>query len=90
MQDLSFLLKDPLRDPSVPAAHQLQDRLLEIRRQSKLPAATRERIALAVAEITANRNGTSNDPKGDAAVRFAAKVVSERGGDTFKTVMWKL
>jgi uncharacterized peroxidase-related enzyme len=69
-----------------------------------LPAATRERIALAVAEINgcdyclsaqaylggnlaklddaeiaANRNGTSNDPKADAAVRFAAKVVRERG-----------
>ena len=69
-----------------------------------LPAATRERIALAVAEIngcdyclsahtylgknlaklddaeiTANRNGTSNDPKADAAVRFAAKIARERG-----------
>ncbi|MDX2234427.1 MAG: carboxymuconolactone decarboxylase family protein [Hyphomonadaceae bacterium] len=69
-----------------------------------LPAATRERIALAVAEIngcdyclsahtylgknvaklddaeiTANRNGASNDPKADAAVRFAAKVAHARG-----------
>jgi len=69
-----------------------------------LPAATRERIALAVAEvngcgyclsahtyiaknmsklddaeITANRNGASNDPKADAAVRFAAKVATARG-----------
>ena len=69
-----------------------------------LPAATRERIALAVAEIngcsyclsahtylgknvaklddaemTANRSGASNDPKADAAVRFAAKVTRERG-----------
>ena len=69
-----------------------------------LPAATRERIALAVAEINgcdyclsahtylgknlaklddaeiaANRNGVSNDPKADAAVRFAAKIVRERG-----------
>lgn len=69
-----------------------------------LPAATRERIALAVAEvnncnyclsahtylgknlaklddaeITANRNGTSNDSKADAAVRFAAKIARERG-----------
>ncbi len=69
-----------------------------------LPAATRERIALAVAEIngceyclsahtylgknvaklddaeiTANRNGTSNDPRADAAVRFAAKVANARG-----------
>tara|TARA_R110002072_G_scaffold51223_1_gene137333 strand:- start:321 stop:872 length:552 start_codon:yes stop_codon:yes gene_type:complete len=69
-----------------------------------LPAATRERIALAVAEIngcdyclsahtylgkniaklddaemTANRNGASNDPKADAAVRFAARIVGLRG-----------
>jgi uncharacterized peroxidase-related enzyme len=69
-----------------------------------LPAATRERIALAVAEINgcdyclsahsylgrtlaklddaeiaANRAGTSNDPKADAAVRFTAKVARERG-----------
>lgn len=69
-----------------------------------LPAQTRERIALAVAEangcdyclsahtyigrnlaklddaeITANRNGASNDPKADAAVRFAAQVVRTRG-----------
>ena len=69
-----------------------------------LPAPTRERIALAVAEIndcnyclsahtylarnlaklddaeiTANRSGASNDPKADAAVRFAAKVVKARG-----------
>jgi uncharacterized peroxidase-related enzyme len=69
-----------------------------------LPAATHERIALAVAdfngcgyclsahtylgrnlaklddaEITANRNGASNDPKADAAVRFAVKVAHQRG-----------
>lgn len=69
-----------------------------------LPAATRERIALAVAdvngcgyclsahtylarnlaklddaEIMANRNGASNDPKADAAVRFAAAVAKLRG-----------
>ncbi len=69
-----------------------------------LPAATRERIALAVAEvngcsyclsahtylgknlaklddaeIAANRNGASNDPKADAAIRFAIKVVREHG-----------
>ena len=69
-----------------------------------LPAPTRERIALAVAEIngcsyclsahtylgkhlaklddaeiTANRSGASNDPKADAAVRFAVKVVREHG-----------
>ena len=69
-----------------------------------LPAATRERIALAVAEvngcgyclsahtylarnlaklddaeITANRSGASNDPKADAAVRFAAAVTRLRG-----------
>lgn len=72
--------------------------------KGSLPAATRERIALAVAEIngcdyclsahsylgrnlaklddaeiTANRNGASNDLKADAAVRFAAKVAKDRG-----------
>jgi uncharacterized peroxidase-related enzyme len=72
--------------------------------KGSLPPATRERIALAVAEVndcdyclsahtflgknlaklddaemTANRNGASNDPKADAAVRFAAKVARERG-----------
>jgi uncharacterized peroxidase-related enzyme len=31
------------------------------------------------AEITANRSGMSNDPKADAAVRFAATVARERG-----------
>lgn len=31
------------------------------------------------AEIAANRSGASNDPKADAAVRFAAKVARERG-----------
>ena len=69
-----------------------------------LPAATRERLALAIAqvngcgyclsahtyfgknaaklddaEITANRNGASNDPFADAAVRFAVKIARERG-----------
>jgi uncharacterized peroxidase-related enzyme len=69
-----------------------------------LPAATRERIALAVAEvngcdyclsahtylgrnlvhlddaeIAANRNGASNDPKADAAIRFAVAVTRTRG-----------
>ena len=69
-----------------------------------LPAATRERIALSVAEangcdyclsahtylakslaklddaeITANRSGTSNDTTAAAAVRFAAKLVRDRG-----------
>ncbi len=69
-----------------------------------LPPATRERIALAVAEIngcdyclsahtylgrnlarlddaeiTANRGGASNDPKADAAVRFAAAVTRAHG-----------
>jgi uncharacterized peroxidase-related enzyme len=72
--------------------------------KGKLPAATRERIALAVAEIngcdyclsehsylgkslaklddaemTANREGRSQDPKADAAVKFAARVARERG-----------
>lgn len=70
----------------------------------RLPAPTRERIALAVAEINgcdyclaahgylaktlarlddaeiaANRRGASNDPKADAAVRFAATVTRQRG-----------
>jgi uncharacterized peroxidase-related enzyme len=30
-------------------------------------------------EIALNRNGTSNDPKADAAVRFATKVAKNRG-----------
>ena len=72
--------------------------------KGRLPAATRERIALAVAEIngcsyclsahaylgknlaklddaeiSANRHGASNDPKADAAVRFAVELVRERG-----------
>lgn len=72
--------------------------------KGSLPAPTRERIALAVAEIngcsyclsahtylgrnvaklddaemTANRNGWSNDPKAAAAVRFAATVARDRG-----------
>ncbi|MFT4096769.1 MAG: carboxymuconolactone decarboxylase family protein [Rhodoblastus sp.] len=72
--------------------------------KGSLPAPTRERIALAVAEINgcnyclaahtylgknvakldeaeiaANRGGASNDPKADAAVRFAAKVTQQRG-----------
>jgi uncharacterized peroxidase-related enzyme len=72
--------------------------------KGKLAPATRERIALAIAEIngcayclsahtylgknlaklddaeiTANRNGASNDPKANAAVRFAAMVATRRG-----------
>ncbi len=72
--------------------------------KGRLAAPTRERIALAVAEvngcdyclsahtyvgvhlaklddaeISANRSGASNDPKADAAVRFAAKVARTRG-----------
>lgn len=31
------------------------------------------------AEIAANRRGTSNDPQADAAVRFAVKLVRDRG-----------
>jgi AhpD family alkylhydroperoxidase len=31
------------------------------------------------AEIAANRSGASNDPKADAAVRFAVKVANLRG-----------
>lgn len=69
-----------------------------------LPAPTRERIALAIAEINgcsyclsahsylgkhrgelddaemaANREGRSNDPRADAVVRFAVKVAREHG-----------
>jgi uncharacterized peroxidase-related enzyme len=72
--------------------------------KGELPAPTRERIALAVAEIngcdyclsahtylgrnvaklddaemSANRNGASNDHKAAAAVRFAVKVAKLRG-----------
>src|SRR3954451_1496851 len=72
--------------------------------KGELDARTRERIALAVAEINgcdyclsahtylgknvaklddaelaANREGGSKDPMADAAVRFATKVVRERG-----------
>jgi uncharacterized peroxidase-related enzyme len=72
--------------------------------KGKLDGGTRERIALAVAEINgcnyclaahsylaknlaklndaeiaANRNGSSYDPKSDAAVQFAVKVARERG-----------
>lgn len=72
--------------------------------KGRLQPQTRERIALAVAqingcdyclsahtylaknlakledaEIAANRNGSSTDPKADAAVRFAVKLVRERG-----------
>ena len=72
--------------------------------KGELPAPTRERIALAVAEIngcdyclsahtylgrnvaklddaemSANRNGASNDLKAAAAVRFAVKVAKLRG-----------
>jgi uncharacterized peroxidase-related enzyme len=72
--------------------------------KGKLDARTRERIALAVAEIngcsyclsahsylgknmaklsdseiSANRAGGSEDPKANAAVRFAVRIVTERG-----------
>lgn len=72
--------------------------------KGSLPAPTRERIALVVAqlngcdyclsahtylgshlaklsdaEIVANRRGGSLDPKADAAVRFAARLVQQRG-----------
>lgn len=72
--------------------------------KGSLPAATRERIALAVAqandcgyclsahsvmgrnlaklsdaEIAANRHGSSLDPKADAALRFATRVLQARG-----------
>ncbi|RTL52170.1 MAG: carboxymuconolactone decarboxylase family protein [Bradyrhizobiaceae bacterium] len=72
--------------------------------KGKLPAPTRERIALALAEIngcsyclsahsylgknlaglddaeiTANRSGSSNDPKAAGAVHFAVQVAQTRG-----------
>ena len=89
---------------SSPAALEGYLRLSAALAEGSLPAATRERIALAVAaingcdyclaahgyigthvakldsaEIAANRAGFSNDPKADAAVRFASKVARERG-----------
>ncbi len=39
----------------------------------------RKLTKLSDAEITANRNGCSNDPKAQAAVRFAVAVARERG-----------
>ena len=39
----------------------------------------RNGIGLDDAEITANRNGASNDPQADAAVSFAAKLVRDQG-----------
>jgi AhpD family alkylhydroperoxidase len=41
--------------------------------------AARSRTGLDDAEITANRNGASNDPKADAAVRFALRLLLTRG-----------
>ena len=38
-----------------------------------------KRLALDDVEISANRHGASNDQKADAAVRFAVKLVRERG-----------
>jgi len=38
-----------------------------------------KRLALDDVEILANRRGASNDAKADAAVRFAVKLVRERG-----------
>jgi uncharacterized peroxidase-related enzyme len=39
----------------------------------------RNRIGLDDAEITANRNGASNDPQAEAAVRFAARLARMQG-----------
>jgi AhpD family alkylhydroperoxidase len=41
----------------------------------------RNGIGLDDAEITANRNGASNDPQADAAVCFAAKLVRSQGAE---------
>jgi uncharacterized peroxidase-related enzyme len=87
-----------------PAALQGYVGLLGALGKGALPAATHERIALAIAEfnacdyclsahaylarnvaqlddseIAANRKGTSNDARADAAVRFARKVAEARG-----------
>jgi uncharacterized peroxidase-related enzyme len=87
-----------------PAALEGYVSLLGALGKGSLPAATHERIALAVAELnscdyclsahaylgksvakldasemTANREGTSNDPKAAAAVEFAARVVRQKG-----------
>jgi uncharacterized peroxidase-related enzyme len=87
-----------------PAALQGYVGLLGALGKGALPAATHERIALAIAEfnacdyclsahtylgkqvakldeseIAANRGGSSNDAKADAAVRFARKVAQLRG-----------
>jgi uncharacterized peroxidase-related enzyme len=87
-----------------PAALKGYVSMLNALNEGSLPAPTRERVALAVAEvngceyclsahtylaknvaklddaeIAANRNGASNDPKADAAVRFAVKVARDRG-----------
>jgi uncharacterized peroxidase-related enzyme len=89
---------------SSPAALEGYVGLIDALGKGALPAATHERVALAVAEanrcdyclsahtylggnmaklddaeMTANRNGTSNDPKADAAVRFARIVMERRG-----------
>jgi uncharacterized peroxidase-related enzyme len=39
----------------------------------------RRLVGLDDAEITANRNGASNDPRADVAVHFAAKIVRTHG-----------
>jgi len=87
-----------------PAALEGYDSLSGALAKGALPAPTRERIALAIAEIngcsycrsahtylgknlaklddaeiTANRNGSSNDAKAEAAVKFAVRVARERG-----------
>jgi uncharacterized peroxidase-related enzyme len=87
-----------------PAALEGYVTLLGAVAKGSLPAATHERIALAVAELnacdyclsahtylgrhvtklddsemTANRAGTSHDPRAAAAVRFATRVLRQRG-----------
>jgi len=87
-----------------PAALEAYLGLIRSLARGALPAPTRERIALAVAEfngcsyclsahtylgrhqakldeaeIAANRRGTSNDRRADAAVRFAVQVLRQRG-----------
>jgi uncharacterized peroxidase-related enzyme len=96
---------------SSPAALQGYVGLLGALGNGALPAATHERIALAIAElnacdyclsahtylamhvakldeseVSANRSGSSNDARADAAVRFARKVAQLRGHVTDEDV----
>lgn len=47
--------------------------------KGKVDTKTRERIALVITEIAANRSGHSSDPKADAAAHFTTRVALQRG-----------